>query len=160
VKIQNKSIQERNDDGTPFGSRTVIPRGRGQHKLFEGWGPRLLSIAFVLGAASLSSVRATAAEAPPPGPCIAPDQPAQVRFVPEPGYPQIAALEGVTGTTVIVVHIAANNELTNYAIKQSSGSRALDQEALRVVRETRFAAGLGNCTPVEGDYLFNVEFEP
>ncbi|MBV8433654.1 MAG: energy transducer TonB, partial [Candidatus Eremiobacteraeota bacterium] len=45
-------------------------------------------------------------------------------------------------------------------IFKSTNNMAMDQAALRAARQSSYSPKLVNCQPVQGDYLFRVDFNP
>ena len=65
---------------------------------------------------------------PPTGPIAL-----QVLQSPAPVYPAIAIRQGVTGKVVLLIEVDASGRAVSGIIEQSSGSKLLDQAALKVV---------------------------
>jgi protein TonB len=88
-------------------------------------------------------------EKPPPAPpVIAPPappvqaSPVRKEFKPlqrvQPTFPRQALQQGLTGTVVAWVHVAANGSVTNVEIKQST-NRLFDREVVRALSQWRFS---------------------
>lgn len=77
----------------------------------------------------------------------------------EADYPEIARMQGITGTAMVKVDLTATGDLANVSIEKSSGNPFLDDAALRAVRASRFAPEIDDCTNVAGSYLVEVDFE-
>lgn len=58
-------------------------------------------------------------------------------------YPAEARRKGWEGTVILDLRVAADGTLAEAAIHQTSGHRVLDQAALRMIRDARFAGGPG-----------------
>lgn len=57
---------------------------------------------------------------------------------PQPAYPALARRLGVEGLVLVRVQVSATGVPEQVSVAQSSGANALDEEALRAVRESRF----------------------
>ena len=90
--------------------------------------------------------------------CAAPNAPAAVHQIVAADTPQIALLQGQTGTAVVEVSLSETGQLTSATIASSSGYRWLDLAALSSVREQKYSPELSDCRPVSGSYLIDVEF--
>jgi TonB family protein len=84
--------------------------------------------------------------------------PAAVDGVPYFDMPQIAADQGVSGTTQIKIDLTSKGSLAGASTYRSSGNRWLDEAAMRSARLTRFTAEVSNCQRVAGSYLYVVDF--
>jgi protein TonB len=58
----------------------------------------------------------------------------KIAFGPPPTYPKPAILRGVEGTVVLRIHVDANGKPMEVSIENSSGSRILDEAALKFVK--------------------------
>ncbi|QDV08916.1 transport protein TonB [Planctomycetes bacterium Poly30] len=66
---------------------------------------------------------------------------------PPPIYPRLAERRGWTGTTVLLIDVAADGTVTGVRIESSSGHEVLDEAAVAAVRTWRFRPGtLGGQT--------------
>jgi TonB family protein len=72
--------------------------------------------------------------------------------------PSIAAEQGVTGTSVVKLDLAADGHVTAQSLYRSSGNVWLDASALRSARLSGFLPETRKCRPVSGTYLYSVEF--
>ncbi len=63
-----------------------------------------------------------------------------------PTYPGLAYLEGDSGTVVVRATVQTDGRVVDTSVDVSSGYRALDEAALRAVREARFNA-VGGSSP-------------
>lgn len=57
---------------------------------------------------------------------------------PQPAYPAMARRLGIEGLVLVRVQVSATGVPGQVSVAQSSGANALDEEALRAVRESRF----------------------
>jgi len=112
-----------------------------------------------LGGTSTGGTGVGASGSAPAGPnCAHPDQPATiVGDPPQPNEPEDA--NGATGMAKIRVDLAASGAVLDVAVVVSSGSPALDQEALRVAKIAQYAPEHRGCLAVAGSYLFRAEFQ-
>ncbi|OTG84161.1 energy transducer TonB [Acinetobacter sp. ANC 4558] len=69
---------------------------------------------------------------------------------PAPDYPEQALERGWEGSVLLRVKVAPNGSPESVTIKQSSGKKVLDNEALRTVKGWKFSPALKGKTPVEG----------
>jgi protein TonB len=87
--------------------------------------------------------------APPPAPAAA--EPLARVLVPiagttvPPRYPAAARRRGQEGTVLLTVSVAADGSVSEVLVARSSGHAVLDDEAVRTVRQWRFAGGPGVC---------------
>lgn len=99
-------------------------------------------------------------ETPHPA-CKTPYQDATVVQQSQPDYPDSARELGLGTVTVsIEVTIAPSGSLETATVSQSSNNAALDNAAVAAAKQSTYAPKIVNCTPVEGQYLFKVTFDP
>ena len=67
---------------------------------------------------------------------------------PQPAYPAMALRLGIEGLVLVRVQVNATGVPEQASVAQSSGTNALDEEALRAVRESRFEPARRGDTPV------------
>ncbi len=60
------------------------------------------------------------------------------RVKPQPAYPALARRLGIEGLVLVRAQVSAAGVPEQVSLALSSGTRALDEEALRAVRESRF----------------------
>jgi hypothetical protein len=72
--------------------------------------------------------------------------------------PEIASLQGVTGTSLVRIDLTATGALSGEALFETSGNPWLDGAALQSPRMARFIPEVANCVPVGGSYLYEVAF--
>lgn len=107
------------------------------------------------GVLALLAITASAApvDAASPGPPIHPEFGASVdiasRQMNPPRYPSEEARAGISGTTVLVVHVQATGVVSEVFVEKSSGNRNLDKAAIDAARTWRFNPGseLGKAVP-------------
>lgn len=77
--------------------------------------------------------------------------------------PQIAMIErgaaGPFGSATVEVDLNEAGDVQSSAIAQSSGDTLLDDEALSVVRSSRFTAEVHGCKALAGAYAVVVDFD-
>jgi TonB family protein len=151
IDTTDNSRNPRNPDRSQEQSHIIRP-ARTRSGRFEGWGPKLLAIAFAI-VAPLPIQSGSAADA---APCV--DTPASLVAAPDAEYPDGLRALGITGTTSVQVNIGPDGSLLGTYVVQSSGNELLDLEALRAARKARYAPGTSDCEPVAGAYLLEVQF--
>lgn len=72
--------------------------------------------------------------------------------------PTIAQEENVQGITTLRVDLSAAGKLVSENILESSGNKAIDDEALRSARLSSFTPEIRNCSATPGSYLYIVDF--
>jgi TonB family protein len=72
--------------------------------------------------------------------------------------PDIAILQGVTGTSLVRIDLTAKGTLAGEALFASSGNPWLDRAALASPKMARFTPEIVNCSAVGGSYLYEVDF--
>jgi protein TonB len=77
---------------------------------------------------------------------------------PPPNYPAQAARMGWQGTVLLHVHVLANGSVESVDIKQSSGKKVLDDEAIATVKKWSFTPSKQGDTPVDGWATVPIEF--
>jgi len=75
-----------------------------------------------------------------------------------PTYPPQAVVNRWEGTVMLRLHIAANGSVTNVEMVSSSGHHILDVEAIRSVRNWRFASGKRDGRAVAATVRLPVQF--
>jgi TonB family protein len=138
----------------------IIPAPRRGKNLFAGWGPRLLSVTLAACTLGLSvSASPASADTPAQAACSVRQHDAQILSNPVPDMPEVAVLEYASGTAVLRVDLSADGQLENASIATSTGNDALDREALRVARESRYAPAVSDCQNIASSYLYTVNFD-
>jgi protein TonB len=109
---------------------------------------------------STTSASATAAPIPTPTPrsCSQPHQDAATTQKAEADYPEIARQQGAVGTVTVRVNLSATGSVAGLNVYKSSGIAALDAEALKAARNSRYSPEIEDCQKVAGQYLFVVDF--
>jgi protein TonB len=114
---------------------------------------------FVAVPALAASISMPALAAPErPASCLAAHTQASVLRSVEPDYPTLAAMQHLTGTSVIRIDLSERGTVLSTAILQSSGSRALDRAALQTAREAAYQPETQACKPISGSYALEVHF--
>lgn len=78
--------------------------------------------------------------------------------VPKPEYPSSARRRGVEGTVLLKLTISETGAVTNASVDQTSGVEALDESALKAVREATFRPGLRAGVPHVANKTISVQF--
>jgi TonB family protein len=137
----------------------VQPRRIGNTRLFPGWGPKLFAIAFAITSVyHLNQASSASAETLAALSCSA-DRAAQILSNSTPMLPNIAREQGVEGNVVLRISLSAAGRLESAAVARSSGNPLLDEEALRVARQSRYAPEIHACQHVAGAYFYEVGFD-
>jgi TonB family protein len=66
--------------------------------------------------------------------------------------------DGVKGTTIVTVSLAADSTVSSATISTSSGNLALDRAALQAARASRYSAPIENCRQQAGQLNIVEEF--
>ena len=77
---------------------------------------------------------------------------------PAPEYPAMATRQGWQGTVVLRVRVLADGKVESVELKQSSGRKLLDDEAIRTVKKWLFTPSKRGDTPVDGWATVPIEF--
>jgi len=72
--------------------------------------------------------------------------------------PTIAAEQGITGTSTVMIRLSSAGKLVSESVFGTSGNAYLDRAALLSARLTSFTPEVRNCAAVGGSYLYSVEF--
>lgn len=78
---------------------------------------------------------------------------------PVPSYPIIAKKRGIQGKVLLEVAVSEKGEALNVKIYQSSGSKILDESALKTVKNWRFVAAKKSGKEVASTVLVPIEFK-
>jgi protein TonB len=114
---------------------------------------------FVAVPALAASISMPALAAPErPASCLTAHAQASIVRSVEPDYPTLAAMQHVTGTSVVQVDLSERGTVLSTAILKSSGSRALDRAAMQTARETIYQPETQACKPISGSYALEVHF--
>ena len=95
---------------------------------------------------------------PPPEPVTEPMGRAGYLNNPAPDYPQLAVRQGWQGTVLLRVRVLASGSVDAVEIKQSSGRKLLDDEAVRTVKRWSFAPAKRGSTPIDAWASVPIEF--
>lgn len=74
-------------------------------------------------------------------------------------YPELARVTGAHGSALVEVTLSSTGSVTKAAIATSSGTRTLDEAAVRAVLAGRFAPEVSECAQIGGTYLVQVDWE-
>jgi len=88
--------------------------------------------------------------------CATPNSSARVISAMQPQAPMVA--DGVKGTTIVTVSLAADSTVSSATISTSSGNLALDRAALQAARASRYSAPIENCRQQAGQLNIVEEF--
>ncbi|MBV8529968.1 MAG: TonB family protein [Candidatus Eremiobacteraeota bacterium] len=64
------------------------------------------------------------------------------------------------GTVNVAVTIGADGHVLRATVAHSSGNASIDQAVVEAARRSTYSPKVVNCTPVQGSYLFHVEYQP
>jgi TonB family protein len=120
--------------------------------LLQGWAPKLMA-AGLATIAPILSARPTAANVVAVSSCE--DHGARLISSPAVSTPDEAP---AGGEAILRVDLSAAGQIRNLTIAQSTGDARLDLEAMRVARESRYAAAFVDCKPAADDVLYRVTF--
>jgi protein TonB len=77
---------------------------------------------------------------------------------PQPNYPAQAARMGWQGTVLLHVHVLANGSVDTVDVKQSSGRKVLDDEAINTVKKWSFTPSKQGDNAIDGWATVPIEF--
>lgn len=95
---------------------------------------------------------------PPPEPVTEPMGHAGYLNNPAPDYPPQAVRQGWQGTVLLRVRVLANGRVESVEVKQTSGKKVLDDEAMRTVKRWSFEPAKRGATPIDGWATVPIEF--
>jgi protein TonB len=110
------------------------------------------------GSAGTAAAAPPAAEPEPPPRPKGPSRPPRILDWTDPPYPEQARQQGVEGTVVLRLTVAAQGAPSNIRVSKSSGHTALDEAAVAHVRRARFDPALKDGEPVSVTITFRVKF--
>lgn len=91
------------------------------------------------------------------GNCVVADSPAHMIYAYQPGWAEVAAAQGSSQpTTIVLVRLDGNGNVIDDSVWRSSGNSVFDNEALRAVRLSSFAPEQRSCVGYAGSYLVDV----
>jgi periplasmic protein TonB len=99
-----------------------------------------------------------AAPEPAPEPVTPPIGRAGYLNNPPPEYPPQAVRQGLQGTVLLRVHVLSDGKVDAVEVKQSSGRKILDEEAVRTVKRWLFTPSKRGETPIDGFATVPIEF--
>ncbi|MGC1380913.1 MAG: M56 family metallopeptidase [Candidatus Baltobacteraceae bacterium] len=91
------------------------------------------------------------------GACVHPNADASVVNAAAPSLPHGLKAEG---TVNVAVTIAPNGHVIGTKVLRSSGNASIDEAVVEAARNSTYSPKLAGCTPIEGQYVFHVEFAP
>jgi protein TonB len=89
------------------------------------------------------------------------DVPASVdedRPQPTPRYSATMKNTGGTGTVIVMVQVGPDNKAKSFHVMMSSGSKALDDEAVRTLKGWSYKAAMKNGVPADGYVQIPITF--
>jgi TonB family protein len=124
--------------------------------------------AIILGQAAIAGTAAQDSSAPAAASSAAghadsasADRPAGVdedRPQPAPRYSTAMKNAGVAGTVVVMVQVGADGKAKSFHVMMSSGSTALDDEAIRTVKGWSYKAAIKQGAPADGYVQIPITF--
>jgi protein TonB len=78
---------------------------------------------------------------------------------PPPEYPSAAARQNWEGTVVLRVRVLSTGRVETVEIRESSGRRILDDQAVRTVKQWLFTPSKRGATPIDGWATVPIEFK-
>jgi len=130
-----------------------------------GYAPAAGSEQALLDAFLAEEVAAQAAPLPSPLRVIAaklecgvPFADARIDKVAQPTYPEIAKIEGATGSVQVQVDLDAAGHVIKAFVSHSSGNDPLDGAALQAALATTYNAAVIACKPQPGAFIFRANF--
>jgi protein TonB len=100
-----------------------------------------------------------AAPEPDPLPITAPIGRAGYLNNPAPDYPALAVRQGWQGTVLLRVRVLSTGKVEAVEVKQSSGRKILDDEAIRTVKQWLFSPSKRGDTAIDGWATVPIEFQ-
>jgi protein TonB len=77
---------------------------------------------------------------------------------PPPEYPAVAARQQWQGTVVLRVRVLSSGAVDTIEVRESSGRRVLDEQAVKTVKNWRFTPSRRGDTPIDGWATVPIEF--
>ncbi|MBU0984194.1 MAG: energy transducer TonB [candidate division Zixibacteria bacterium] len=99
------------------------------------------------------------AKDPSPDQFIPVDKPAEMTYQTTPTYPTIAVEMGVEGTVWIKTLVGKNGKAKKSIVAKSSGSKVLDDAALKAAAKNRFNPAYRDAQPVAVWLSYKVTFK-
>jgi TonB family protein len=147
---ETQQLNTRNPAG-PEDEAAAADLKRLPNTVFQGWGPQLMVAA--LAVASVLAPRPATANVVAVSSCE--NHGARLISSPAVSTPDEAP---AGGEAIVRVGLSAAAQILNITIAQSTGDARLDIEAIRVARESRYAAAFIDCKPAADDVLYRVSF--
>ncbi len=89
--------------------------------------------------------------------CANPNADASVVTAAEPAFPRGPKMRG---TADVLVTIAPSGRAIHTSVLHSTGNSTLDNAVVDAARQSTYSPKRVNCNPVQGSYIFHVEFKP
>jgi len=121
----------------------------------------LLCQGAIAGTTDQDAAAANASPAASPGGSTAGDRPASVdedRPQPSPRFSAAMKNSAGTGTVVVMVQVGPDDKAKSFHVMMSSGSKALDDEAIRTVKGWSYKSAIKNGTPSDGYVQVPISF--
>lgn len=154
-QYDDSELFEVRDPVSPDREAGIATTKRISGNLFQGWGPKLLAGGLAASAVAFSNSQAKATT------LVAISATCQnhgARLISSPSYVTPNDVNGV-GEAVYLVTLSATGKIEKVALEQSAGDPVLDFTAMRVVRESRYAAAADDCRPTEDSFFYAVDFD-
>jgi TonB family protein len=90
--------------------------------------------------------------------CVHPYRSARVVEKELAGYPEVARAQGATGRSTVMVALGTDGGVESTKVWRTSGSPALDEEAMRAAGASSYSPEIFRCEALRGSYLFVVDF--
>lgn len=125
----------------------------------------ILALAFQSVSPALAYAPAPAAHTPAAVPaliaagkmCTTPNADVTISNPATPRFPEGETFHGLVRGSARVT-IGPDGDVVNAKIAKSTGNAALDQSVLKAAKQSTYTPKIANCKPVEGTYLFFVQF--
>ena len=124
----------------------------------------IAAVAMLLGQAAIAGPAGQDAPAPAAAPAsgnTAGDHPASIdedRPQPAPRFSAAMKNNAGTGTVVVMVQVGADDKAKSFHVMMSSGSKALDDEAIRTVKGWSYKSAVKNGAPADGYVQVPISF--
>lgn len=122
--------------------------------LFQGWGPKLMAAALLVGALAFAEKPARAESAIAYAACANHG----AELISSPSFSNPSGIDDA-GVALVRINLSASGAIQQLTLAQSSGNPLLDIEAMHVVRTSRFSGATIDCKPAGETVLYRVEFD-
>jgi TonB family protein len=148
---ETQHLNHRNPERPTDDAGVALPK-RLPGNIFQGWGPKLMAAALATLAPALTTRPATANVV-----AVSACENHGARLISSPAVstPEDAAMGG---EAVLRIDLSAAGRIQNVTLAQSTGDALLDFAAMRVARESRYAAAFVDCKPAADSVLYRVTF--